>query len=119
MEPTLTPSDPAGDPLETLLRAAPPAIPDHGFTARVCAALPPRKAVPPVTRRLVLSGALLLGCLLSSLAWSRLGVELPGTLMETVRGWNLEPWHALLIVIAFSAWAISQDTKEGAVIAGA
>ena len=92
--------------------------PDNGFAARVCAALPPRKAcVPPATRRLVLSGALLPGCLLSSLAWSRLGVELPGALLETVRGWNLEPWHALLLVIALSAWAIGRDDQPGVAIA--
>ena len=118
MEPTLTSPEPADDPLEALLRAAPRAIPDNGFTDRVCAALPPRGAGMARARRLVLSGALLMGCLLAWLAWSRLDPTLPVVLVDAARGWNFEPWDGLLFVIALSAWAVGRDEREGGVIAG-
>jgi anti-sigma factor RsiW len=118
MEPTLTSPEPADDPLEALLRAAPRAIPDNGFTTRVCAALPPRGASAAGARRLVLSGASLMGCLLAWLAWSRLDPTWPVALVAAARGWSFAPWHGLLFVIALSAWAVIRDAREGGVIAG-
>jgi hypothetical protein len=117
MESTLTPPEPSEDPLEMLLRAAPPAIPDNGFTARVCAALPPREtSVPPVARRLVLCGALLVGCLLAGLACSRFDPALPVAIVNAAREWKFELWQALLFVIALSAWAVARDEQPDAAI---
>ena len=118
MDPILTPPEPADDPLDALLRAAPRAIPDNGFTDRVCAALPSREAGVARARRLVLSGALLLGCLLAWLAWSRLDPALPVALADAARGWNFEAWHALILVIVLSAWVVGRDAREGAAVAG-
>lgn len=113
MEPTLTPPDPADDPLEALLRAAPQPIPDDGFTARVCAALPPRGSrAPNAARWLVLSAALALGCLLSWVVWS----SIDPTLVDFIGGWKLELWQAFVVVILVSAWAIGRDEPEGIVI---
>jgi hypothetical protein len=107
-----TPFESGDDGLEALLCAAPRAIPDNGFSERVCAALPPREGAIARTRRFVLSGALLLGLLLAWLAWSLMDPALPAALADAVRGWKLEPWHALLVVIALSAWAVGRDAKE-------
>jgi hypothetical protein len=112
MEPILTPPEPADDPLDALLRAAPRAIPDNGFSERVCAALPPREAGVGRVRRLVLTGALLLGCVFAWLAWSLMDPALPVALADAVRGWKLEAWQALLVVIAVSAWAVGRDARE-------
>jgi len=117
MEPTLTPLDPADDPLEALLREAPTPIPDNGFTARVCAALPRRRpSVLPAMRWLLLSGALLLGCLLTWLIWSSIDPSLPSTLADAMHGWKLEPWHALLCVIAVSVWAVARNEREDGIV---
>jgi len=118
MEPILRPPEPADDPLEALLRAAPRAIPDDGFTDRVCAALPPREAGVARARGLVLAGALLLGCVLAWLAWSDLDPTLPVAVAETLLGWKIEPWHGLVFVIAVSAWAVGRDAREDAANAG-
>jgi len=114
----LTPPEPDDDTLDALLQSAPRAIPDDGFTARVCAALPPRKASVPPARRLLLSGALLLGCLVAWMAWSRIDPTLPTALADAARGWSFEPWQALIFVIALSAWAVARDAREGDVVAG-
>jgi hypothetical protein len=115
----LTPPEPADDSLEALLQSAPRAIPDDGFTARVCGALPPREAgVHSLARRLVLSGALLLGCLVAWVAWSRIDPTLPVAVADAALGWKFEPWHALLFVIALSAWAVGRDARDGSAIAG-
>ena len=105
----LTPPEPTDDPLEALLRAAPRTIPDDGFTDRVCAALPPRSSRVAWMRWLVLSGALLLGCLLAFPAWS--GIDL--MLANATRGWTFEPWQALIVITALSAWGIAFDAREG------
>jgi hypothetical protein len=109
MKPMLTPPEPADDPLEALLRAAPRTIPDDGFTDRVCAALPPRSSRVAWMRWLVLSGALLLGCLLAFPAWSRIDLILANATQE----WTFEPWQALIVITALSAWGIAFDAREG------
>jgi hypothetical protein len=115
MEPTLT--DPTDDPLETLLRAAPPAIPDDGFTSRVCAALPSREsAVPRFVRWAVLAGAALLGCALTVRILSLADLSLAQTIFDAVRGWRFELWQALLIFVVASIWgtiAVTRDEWEG------
>ena len=114
----LTPPEPTDDPLEALLRATPRTIPDDGFTDRVCAALPPRTSKVAWMRWLVLSGALLLGCLLALPAWSRIDLTPLLALANAPRGWSFELWHALLVIIALSAWAVIRDAREGESSAG-
>ena len=109
----LTPPEPADDPLEALLRAAPRPIEDDGFTDRVCAALPPRKSRVEWTRWLVLSGTLLLGLLLAWPVWSRIDLTPLLALANAPRWWTFELWHALLVIIALSAWAVIRDAREG------
>jgi len=116
MEPTLTPSDPADDPLDALLRTPPQPIPDNGFTERVCAALPPRPVRPrPAIRWLLLSGALLLGCLFSWVIWSGIDPSLTARLAEAARTWKLETWHALVLTVALCVWTLSREGREDAI----
>jgi hypothetical protein len=94
------PAAPAEDPLDALLRAPRPAIPDDGFTGRVLAALPPRPAPAPRIwdlRTAILLGATVVGCLL--FGW----LGLPALL-----AWPVEsPLPALLPVLAAAAAALA------------
>ncbi len=116
MEPTLTPPDPTDDPLEALLRAAPPPIPDDGFTLRVRAALPPRETpLPQHLRWPVLAGAGLLGCALAWVVLSPAEPALPQAAIAAVPGWLSEPWHALAILFVLTVWgtfAVSRNEWE-------
>jgi hypothetical protein len=86
----------ADDPLEARLREANDHLPDNGFTARVMAALPPRRR-PVRTRRLILSVATLLGASLT--AW---WMPSANDMLEAVSIGNgpfkLQYWFALLPV---------------------
>ena len=123
MEPTLTPPDTTDDPLEALLRAAPPRIPDDGFTARVCAALPPREDSAPLrVRRLVLAGAVLLGCAVAWWVLSNSEPALPDLGFAALQEWMIEPSHTLPILLVLTIWGIfavsRNESEEGSPIRG-
>jgi len=121
MEPTLTPPDPTDDPLEALLRAAPPPIPDDGFTARVCAALPPREVpVPLRVRCLVLAGAALLGCAAACWVLAHAEPSTPDAAFAAAQEWMTEPWHTLPILLVLMIWgtfAVSRNEWEDGTLA--
>lgn len=65
------------DPLDALLREQTPYIPDNGFTARVVASLPKRRAPLLPRRSIVLLVASLLGWILAAL-WLPWNIRLTG-----------------------------------------
>jgi hypothetical protein len=93
------------DPLDVLLREQPTYIEDDGFTARVLAALPPRRRT--WLRPILLLGATAIGSALAVqwLPWENLS-PLDVSALLSLNSQVLLPWLLVLSVAASLTWAV-------------
>ena len=110
---TAMPESDPNDPLDAALRESAAAIEDDGFTARVLAALPPRRR--DVLRSLVLLSASVIGLALAAL-WLPWDSLRPLDLSDFYSG-NLDPltpWLLVIAVLSSLAWAAISAFKAEA-----
>ena len=103
--PDLNLRPPPDDPLEKLLRAASPPVPDDGFTARVTAALPPpRRAAHSRPLAAAIGAFAGIGFALSGTASSAAVfadlARLANAFAEVARQFS-QPWGALALIAIF------------------
>ena len=98
----MNPPEP-NDPLDTLLHQPGEYQDDHGFTARVIAALPPRHRA--WLRPVLLLGAVAIGSILAIiwLPWSSLSLP-DAAALRSLNTHVLMPWLLVITVLAALVW---------------
>ena len=105
----MNPPEP-NDPLDALLHSPDKYRDDHGFTARVIAALPPRRRA--WLRPALLLGAVAVGIILAVLwlPWSSLSLPDAATL-RSLNTHVLMPWILVVSVLTALVWGILAALK--------
>jgi len=105
----MNPPEP-NDPLDDLLHPPGEYRDDHGFTARVIAALPPRRR--PWLRPVLLLGAVAIGIILAViwLPWSSLSLP-DAAALRSLNTHILMPWLLVISVLTALVWGILAALK--------